>query len=157
MLLVRWGPAGQPTPGEGEHGWALCGPGRTFALRSGAFLVVDIVDRPWPDDLAAAQRVPAIGSAWRVGAFGAVATPGALARASDQPWMWDGTAALKQHRAFVRIRTTHAFASEDAADEKNAGTDVEGSEKAAEEGAGRPPTSAPTSAGSTIRSTSSRS
>ena len=77
-VLVRWGPAGQPKLGEGEHGWALCGPGLTFALRSGAIAVVDIVDRPWPDDLAAAQTIPALGSAWRVGAFGAVATPGAL-------------------------------------------------------------------------------
>jgi hypothetical protein len=108
--IGSWELAGRPNEGAGEHGWAICGPGFMVALRSGAFAVVDVVSRPWPDDLRAAETTPAISAAWRAGAFGrATATPGALARAADQPWLWDGAAAAASgHGAFVRLRTGHA-------------------------------------------------
>lgn len=114
--IASWNVAGRPNEGQGEHGWAVCGPGFMIELRSGAFGVVDVVDRPWPDDPRAAETIPAIGSAWRAGAFGrASATPGALARAADQPWLWDGAAsAASGHRAFVRLRTGHAVRDEKA-------------------------------------------
>jgi uncharacterized protein DUF4261 len=108
--IGSWDIAGRPNEGSGEHGWALSGPGFMVALRSGAFGVVDVVGRPWPDDPRLAETVPAIGAAWRSGAFGrATSTPGALARAADQPWAWDGAAAAASgHGAFVRLRTGHA-------------------------------------------------
>jgi hypothetical protein len=107
--LETWNVAGRPNEGEGEHGWAICGPGFMVDLRSGAFAVVDLVRRPWPDDVRDAESVPAIGSAWSVGAFGRGSTPGALARAADQPWSWtEGSAAAARHEAFVRLRIGHA-------------------------------------------------
>ncbi len=107
--LQGWHVSGRPNEGAGEHGWAVCGPGFVVDLRSGAFAIVDVVDRPWPDDPAAAGSTPALGSAWSAGAFGPGSTPGALARAADQPWLWaEGAAAASRHGAFVRLRTGHA-------------------------------------------------
>jgi hypothetical protein len=115
--LEGWRVAGRPTEGPGDHGWALCGPGVVIELRSGALAVVDVVERPWPDDARAAETVPSLGSAWSVGAFGPRASPGALARALDQPWSWSGgAAAAAQHRGFVRLRTGGAAAGADDED-----------------------------------------
>lgn len=103
--LASWGVGARPNEGEGEYGWALCGPGFIVELRSGAVAVVDVVDRPWPDP-AAAEATPALGAAFSVGAFGPGSTPGALERAADQPWLWDGGAAVAgRHGGFVRLRT----------------------------------------------------
>lgn len=104
--LQGWNVSGHPNEVAGEHGWAVSGPGFIIRLRSGAVGIVDLVDRPWPDDPGAAGTTPALGSAWRLGAFGPGSAPGALARAADQPWTWaDGAAAAERHRAFVRLRT----------------------------------------------------
>ncbi len=107
--LGEWRVVGEPNQGPGEHGWAVCGPGFIVELRGGAFAVVDVVDRAWPDDPREGETIPAIGSAWRAGAFGPASTPGALARAVDQPWAWpEGAAAAKRHGGFVRLRTGRA-------------------------------------------------
>jgi hypothetical protein len=104
--LQGWNVWGRPNEVAGEHGWAVSGPGFVIELRSGGIGIVDVVDRPWPDDPRAAESTPALGSAWRIGAFGPGSAPGALARAADQAWSWaEGAAAAEQHRAFVRLRT----------------------------------------------------
>lgn len=105
--LEGWHVSGSPNVGEGEHGWALSGPGFVVALRAGAaFAAVDVVEHPWPDDPAVAATNPAMGGAWRAGAFGPFSLPGALARAADQSGRWQkGAEAAAEHRAFVRLRT----------------------------------------------------
>lgn len=103
--LNTWHVSGTPKQGTGEHGWALCGPGFVIELRSGSIAIVDLVERPWPDDVREAETTPALGSAWSVGAFGPRSTPGGLARAADQPWLWpEGGEAARRHGAFVRLR-----------------------------------------------------
>lgn len=111
-LLEDWQVAGKPKEGEGEHGWLVSGPGFVLRLRSGGFAVLDVVDRPWPDEDPNDPARPngPLAAAWRSGAFGPLATPGALLRAADQPWRWDGGPEAAWHRAFVRLRTGHGVA-----------------------------------------------
>ncbi|HET8539981.1 MAG TPA: DUF4261 domain-containing protein [Anaeromyxobacter sp.] len=104
-VLAPWNVGARPKEGEGEDAWAVSGPGYVAPLRSGTIAVVDVLDRPWPS-AATAEARPAIASAFDVGAFGPGATPGALARAADQPWLWDqGEAVASGHAGFVRVRT----------------------------------------------------
>jgi hypothetical protein len=103
--LERWPFGGWAKEVEGQDGWALSGAGWVFELPEGGFATVDVVNHRWPDDPAVAAASPGIGSAYTGGAFGPAASPGALARASDQPWLWqEGAAIASQHEAFVRIR-----------------------------------------------------
>jgi len=101
--LADWPVSGHREQGPGELDWAICGPGLVVDLRGEGFAVVDVVDRPWPDDFEAARTVPALGEAWSAGAFGPRSSPGALARALDQA-AEDGAAAAR-HGGFVRLRT----------------------------------------------------
>ncbi|MFL5415357.1 MAG: DUF4261 domain-containing protein [Myxococcales bacterium] len=115
--LERWPFGGWAKEAEGQDGWALSGAGWVFDLPEGGFATVDVVNHPWPDDPAVAAASPAIGSAYSGGAFGPAATPGALARAGDQPWLWpEGATVASQHEAFVRIRFGFAIPKADSAE-----------------------------------------
>jgi hypothetical protein len=117
--LERWPFAGHAREEQGEDGWALSAGGWVYDVPGGVYAAVDIVPRRWPDDGAAATASPTLGAAWSRGAFGPAATPGALARAIDQPWMWpEGEEAAKRHEAFVRLRT--GFTAPDPGDEEAA-------------------------------------
>ncbi|HEY6910374.1 MAG TPA: DUF4261 domain-containing protein [Myxococcales bacterium] len=104
--LAEWPVSGYRKQGAGEYDWALCGPGVVLDLRGEGFAVVDVVDRPWPDDVQTALDTPALASAWRAGAFGPYSSPGTLARALDQAGE-DGSA-LSRHGGFIRIRSAFA-------------------------------------------------
>jgi uncharacterized protein DUF4261 len=106
--LASWPISGQREQGPGEYDWALCGPRLAIDLRGEGYAVVDVVDRPWPDDGQVAEKTPALAAAWRAGAFGPFATPGALSRAIDQGWESDHGAAVANHAGFVRVRTALA-------------------------------------------------
>ncbi|HZX97162.1 MAG TPA: DUF4261 domain-containing protein [Myxococcales bacterium] len=103
--LADWPVSGHREQAPGDLGWAICGPGTVVDLRGEGFAVVDVVDRPWPDDLEAARTMPALGGAWRAGAFGPHSRPGALARALDQLEEGSQAAAVADHGGFVRLRT----------------------------------------------------
>lgn len=104
--LDGWALAGEQRPALGEDGWIACGPGFVVELRTGAAVILDLVDRPWPDGARAASENPALDAAWRSGIFGPTSAPGALARAREQAWAWEeGAATADRHRAFVRLRT----------------------------------------------------
>jgi hypothetical protein len=104
--LDGWAVAGQQQPATGEDGWLACGPGLVVELRGGGSVIVDVVDREWPDGPHAGADAPALAAAWRAGLFGPCATPGALGRAKAQAWAWGGAeAAAGRHRGFVRLRT----------------------------------------------------
>jgi hypothetical protein len=102
--LEAWNIAGPQKAAPDEDGWLTSGPGFVLDLASGGRVVVDVVGRPWPDLPGAA---PSGGlDAWREGLFGPSASPGALSRAREQSWSWEGgAAAADRHRAFVRLRT----------------------------------------------------
>lgn len=103
--LDAWPVAGPQKPAEGDDGWIASGPGFIVELRKGGGVIVDVVDRPWPDDPRATAESPALAAAWRSGLLGIASTPGALARAREQCWAWaDGAAVAARHRAFVRLR-----------------------------------------------------
>ncbi|HEX7622751.1 MAG TPA: DUF4261 domain-containing protein [Anaeromyxobacteraceae bacterium] len=106
LALDGWALTGRQQPAPDEDGWVACGPGVVVELRGGGSVIVDVVDRPWPDDLQAASGGSALGAAWRAGMLGPTSMPGALARAREQSWAWaEGAAAAERHRAFVRLRT----------------------------------------------------
>src|SRR6266542_1417621 len=111
--LEGWPVAGQQAPAPGEDGWIASGAGFVVELRTGAAVIVDVVDRPWPDDPRAAAELPALAAAWKGGMFGPSSAPGALARAKVQSWAWeDGAATADRHGALVRMRTVVELASD---------------------------------------------
>lgn len=104
--LENWPVAGEQAAASGDDGWMACGPGLVVELRSGAAVIADLVDRPFPDVPRAVSQEPALDAAWRQGTFGPTARPGALSRAKEQAWTWaEGAAAADRHRGFVRLRT----------------------------------------------------
>jgi Domain of unknown function (DUF4261) len=104
--LERWPVVGEQQAASGEDGWVACGRGVVVELRSGAAVIADVVERPFPDDPRAVAQAPALDAAWGQGTFGPTAKPGALARAKEQAWTWaEGAGAADRHRAFVRLRT----------------------------------------------------
>ncbi|OFX25302.1 MAG: hypothetical protein A2V77_23505 [Anaeromyxobacter sp. RBG_16_69_14] len=104
--LESWPLAARQAPAPGRDGWMACGPGFVVELRGGESVIIDLLDRPWPDDPLAVSKDPALDAAWRSGQFGPTSVPGALARARMQTWSWDeGAAAAERHRALLRLRT----------------------------------------------------
>lgn len=94
---------------EGNDTWEHCGPAIFLEYREEYFgqYVIDIVDRPWPDDLDWDKPDSKLHKAWQEGCFGITTCPGALERASQQSWVWpEGREAVKEAKAFLRIRTT---------------------------------------------------
>lgn len=104
--LRGWEVVGPQSPAPGDDGWVACGPGFAVELSNGTQVIVDVVDRPWPDDPGRAAGDPVLSSAWCAGLFGPGSAPGALARAREQSWAWPGGAgAAERHRAVIRMRT----------------------------------------------------
>src|SRR5690349_19454176 len=105
LALGEWNLTARQEAAPGEQGWVLCGAGFVIELRSGAAVMVDLVEHPWPDDPRSMPGSEAIATAWRSGAFGPTASPGSLTRAREQSWAWPEAAELAaRHRAFVRLR-----------------------------------------------------
>jgi hypothetical protein len=102
--LAGWNIVGPQEAAPGDDGWVASSPGFILGLVSGGSVVVDMVGRPWPDTPRAADE--AVVAAWRGGLFGPSAAPGALARAREQSWSWQGGAEVAlAHKAFIRLRT----------------------------------------------------
>jgi hypothetical protein len=96
---------------EANEEWAFGGPAVLVEFRPevNGRAVVDIVDRPWPDDMGDPQTEPMLFGAWTMGHFGPCTFPGNLRRAAQQCWAWDeGKTVLGRHRAFLRVRVTYA-------------------------------------------------
>lgn len=100
---------------QGVTSWAFGGPSLILAYRRevNGLVSVDIVDRPWPDHMGSPNEQPEIFGAWAMGHFGPFAYPGGLERAIQQSWSWpEAKAAVGQHRAFIRVRSSYVFGSE---------------------------------------------
>ncbi|MDF2924324.1 MAG: hypothetical protein K0R57_3238 [Paenibacillaceae bacterium] len=91
--------------------WAYGGPSFLIPLRTevNGYVLVDAVDRPWPDGMGDPQQDARLFDAWSMGQFGPFAYPGNLERAVHQGWgsYPEGRQAAEKHRAFVRIRTSY--------------------------------------------------
>jgi len=71
-------------------------------------VAVDVVNRPWPDDMGDIEDNPTEFGAWAMGQYGPFTYPGGLERATEQSWTWDDAAETQQkHQAFVRVRASY--------------------------------------------------
>lgn len=95
------------------------GPGVTVAMRPevNGYVVVDLVDKPWPDHMGDPKDEVDLFGVWSMGWFGPYTFPGGLARAIEQAHHLDPAIAARarEHRAFVRIKSSYVLgAGEDA-------------------------------------------
>lgn len=106
--------------GEGTrpgHDWMGSYPSLVLAMRPevNGYVVVDIVDHPWPDDMGSvtgSEEDSMLFAAWGMGWFGPFVYPGSLERAVAQCHGWPGAAdAVARHRAFARIKTSYVLGS----------------------------------------------
>lgn len=103
---------------DAAHHWALSGPSLSLAFRPevNGFVMVDVVDQPWPDGMGDPHKEETIFTAWTMGHFGPMTYPGSLERAMAQCWAWkDGRKAAMEHRAFARVRTSYMLGASDEA------------------------------------------
>jgi len=89
---------------------ALSGPAVLVAYRrevNGA-VVIDLMDRRWPDEMGDSKTDPMTFGAWAMGFFGPFAYPGGLKRAIQHARSWKGAAEIApRHRGVIRMRTTY--------------------------------------------------
>jgi hypothetical protein len=96
--------------------WAYRGESFVIPLRPevNGYLMVDVVDRPWPDGMGHPQEDPQLFDAWSLGQFGPFTYPGNLERAVEQAWgsYPEGRQAVNDHQAFIRLRTSYILGNE---------------------------------------------
>lgn len=81
-----------------------------FLTDVNGYVVVDVVNQPWPDSMGDPKSDAMIFGAWSMGHFGPFAFPGSLARARQHPWAWQPAQTISEgHRGFVRLRTSYVF------------------------------------------------
>lgn len=107
---------------DGVDSWEICGPSVVMDYREedGGKYVVDVVNRPWPDDLDYDNPESPLHQAWLAGHFGAYLLPESLERAKEQCWRWpEGKEAVEEATAFLRLRTTFLLDSQTEPNEDN--------------------------------------
>lgn len=73
-------------------------------------VIVDLVDRPWPDHMGDTKHETDLFSAWTMGWFGPFTYPDNLARAQAMSFTWEeATEISAKHRAFVRIKSSYVL------------------------------------------------
>lgn len=78
-----------------------------------ARIIIDVVDRKWPDTMGDPTHDPVLFAAWSAGGFGPSVFPGNLERAGKQAWVWrQASGAVRAHHAWVRLRSTFAGVDE---------------------------------------------
>lgn len=78
-----------------------------FPAGADATVVVDFIDRPWPDDMGDIELDPDLIAAWSLGNFGLV-WPFALKSACQNSRQWpEGKTAPLSHTAFLRLRAIY--------------------------------------------------
>src|SRR5579862_3035689 len=88
------------------------GPGAIIPFRPevNGYVIVDVVNQPWPDGMGDAKTDVMTFGAWSMGQFGPFAFPGGLARARQHAWSWQpGRTVPEGHRGFVRFRTSYVL------------------------------------------------
>jgi len=90
-------------------GWLGGDPSFVLPFRAdvNGAVIVDLVERPWPDHMGDSKSEPDLLAAWSLGQFGLV-WPLSLKRAWQHSWQWaEGKTVPLSHTAFLRIRTTY--------------------------------------------------
>ena len=79
-----------------------------FQPEKNGYLLVDIVERPWPDTLESTVGEPDFINAWKAGHFGSLSYSDCLSRSALQSWKWKaGRRIPEKHSAFLRLRLTY--------------------------------------------------
>lgn len=102
----------------GSESWAMGGPSLVLPFRPEAngMVAIDVVDRSWPDSMGDPQGDPTVFGAWAMGNFGPFAFPAGLQRAGQHAWAWEeGRDVACKHQAFVRMRMSYVFGTDDSA------------------------------------------
>jgi hypothetical protein len=102
------------------EGWEFSGPSLLLDVGDleDGFVVVDVVSRPWPDDMGVEQQDSTLFQAWDAGQFGPFTFPGSLERASEQSWGWpDGESVPKQCFGFIRVRLGYVIDQQEDGDD----------------------------------------
>src|SRR5687767_11775435 len=74
------------------------------------YLLIDICDFKWPDDMGDPKTNTDLFGAWAMGQYGPFSFPGSLARSIQHLWSWsDGKAIPEQHTSFLRLRISYIF------------------------------------------------
>lgn len=97
---------------EADSSWQVSGPALVLEFRPkvNGVILVDVVDRPWPDSMGGMNEDPALFAAWGTGQFGPFCFPGSLARACQYCFQWrEGASQAAAHKAFIRIRVTYSL------------------------------------------------
>jgi len=93
-------------------------PGLTIAMRPevNGYVVVDVIDRPWPDAMGDPKQDSMLFGAWAMGWFGPFVYPGSLERAQQMSFAWaDATAVSTRHQAFIRIKSSYVLGADQKA------------------------------------------
>ena len=101
---------------NGIQGWETCGPAILLDYREeyNGLFVIDIIDKPWPDELDCEKPDSTLHKAWLEGCFGIATAPGSLERAVEHCWFWpEGRELVPQAKAFLRIRSTFMIDRDD--------------------------------------------
>ncbi|MES2464881.1 MAG: hypothetical protein V4671_30315, partial [Armatimonadota bacterium] len=94
----------------GGSNWCEGGPLLVlpFAPEKNGYLLVDTIERPWPDALGDSEDDLDVPPAWAAGHFGPLSFGGCLNQAALQSWKWKaGRRIQEKHVAFLRIRLTY--------------------------------------------------
>lgn len=86
---------------EESTDWRLSGPSLVIAYKPevNAYVLIDIVDHRWPDQMGDPNTEPELFGAWHLGQFGPGTLPGSLKRACEHSWTWpDGHSVPMQHQ-----------------------------------------------------------
>jgi hypothetical protein len=97
-----------------NNAW-LGAPGLVVAMRPevNGYVIVDLVDRPWPDGMGDPKTDAELFGAWSTGFFGPFVFPESLARAQAMSFAWpEGRALSATHRAFVRIKSSYVLGAD---------------------------------------------
>ena len=74
------------------------------------YVLVEMLDRPWPDQMGDPKTDPEIFAAWGMGHFGPATWPRALERACQHALTWpEAGSVVAQHQAFIRILCSYVL------------------------------------------------
>lgn len=104
----------EPLPAADD--WTFLGPSILMNMDEDGIgnVVVDIVERPWPDALGHPETEPEVFAGWGLGSFGPHTFPGSLQRAKEQSWVWEeGRSMGEEAVAFLRVRSSYVLGVDD--------------------------------------------
>jgi len=105
-------------PGTGGRDWMGSAPSLVVEYRAevNGYLLIDVLDVPWPDGMGSPDGEPQLFGAWSMGWFGPFVYPGALERAIEQPTaVEDPGGVVGRHRSCVRIKLSYVLGAGDDA------------------------------------------